>query len=204
MISIPLFPLNTVFYPDGHLALQVFEVRYLDMIRKCIASDSRFGVVALLHGSEVRKPGQNEVFAEVGTTARIAAWTAPQPALLHLSCSGGQRFHLVSSARQANGLWLADVEPIAADIALPIPPELQDVADALGALIRSLQERATPLDQMPLEGPFRLDDCGWVANRWCELLDLTPDQKQRLLEQPSPVLRLELVQDWLVLSGVIG
>ncbi len=204
MISIPLFPLNTVFYPDGHLPLQVFEVRYLDMAKKCIASDAPFGVVALLQGSEVRKPEQQEVFAEVGSIARIAAWSAPQPALLHLACSGGQRFRIVSSARQGNGLWLADVELIAADIVLAIPSEQQEVADALGALIRSLQQRALPLDQMPVKAPFRLDECGWVANRWCELLDLTPDQQQRLLEQPSPLLRLELVQDWLILAGVIS
>jgi Lon protease-like protein len=204
MISIPLFPLNTVLYPDGHLPLQVFEVRYLDMIKKCIAAGSPFGVVALLQGSEVRKPEQQEAFAEVGTIARIAAWTAPQPALLHICCLGGQRFRMASSARLANGLWLAEVDFIDADIVLAIPPEQQDVADALGALIRSLQQRAIPIDQMPIQGPFRLDECGWVANRWCELLDLTPDQKQRLLEQSSPVLRLELVQDWLILAGVIG
>lgn len=203
MISIPLFPLNTVFYPDGHLPLQVFEVRYLDMARKCLAGDLPFGVIALLQGSEVRKPEQQETFAEVGSIARIAAWTAPQPALLQLVCRGGQRFRILSSVRQSNGLWLADVELIAADIVLAIPPELQDVANALGALIRSLQERAIPFDHMPIEGPFRLDECGWVANRWCELLDLTQHQKQRLLEQPSPLLRLELVQDLLILAGVI-
>jgi len=72
MITIPLFPLNAVFYPDGHLALQVFEVRYLDMIRKCIAAGLPFGVVALSHGSEVRKPDQQETFAGVGTIVHPA------------------------------------------------------------------------------------------------------------------------------------
>jgi Lon protease-like protein len=199
--QLPLFPLNTVFYPDGHLPLQIFEVRYLDMIRKCIATDAPFGVIGLLQGSEVRKPDQQERFAEVGTLAHIETWLSPQPALMHLSCRGGQRFRIVSSPRQEHGLWLADVELIEADIVLAIPSELQDVADALGALIRSLQERAIAPDQMPVVAPFRLDECDWVANRWCELLDLSQDQKQRLLEQPSPVLRLELVQDWLNEQG---
>lgn len=203
MISIPLFPLNTVFYPDGDLPLQVFEVRYLDMIRKCIAADVPFGVVALLQGSEVRKPEQQETFAEVGSLAHIKAWSSPQPALLQLVCRGGQRFRILSSVRQSNGLWLAEFEMIEDDIVLAIPPELQDVAAALAALIGSLQESAIAPDQMPFKEPFHLDQCGWVANRWCELLDLTQDQKQRLLEQPSPLLRLELVQDLLILSGVI-
>ncbi|MFT5644951.1 MAG: Lon protease-like protein [Janthinobacterium sp.] len=201
MKTIPLFPLNTVFYPDGQLPLQVFEVRYLEMARKCIADDVPFGIVSLLHGTEVRKPEQQEALAAVGTMARIATWSAPMPALLHLSCRGMQRFRIVASARLLNGLWMADIETMDADIVLPIPAEQQDAADALGALIRTLQERGTPLDQMPIEGPFRLDECGWVANRWCELLDIEPSQKQLLLEQQSPLLRLELVQDLLAERG---
>ena len=33
--SLPLFPLNTVLYPGGSLQLQIFEVRYLDLIGRC-------------------------------------------------------------------------------------------------------------------------------------------------------------------------
>ena len=45
MTSIPLFPLNTVLYPDGYLPLQIFEVRYLDMIRQCIMGEQPFGAL---------------------------------------------------------------------------------------------------------------------------------------------------------------
>jgi Lon protease-like protein len=31
-LTFPLFPLSTVLFPDGVLPLQIFEVRYLDMI----------------------------------------------------------------------------------------------------------------------------------------------------------------------------
>jgi Lon protease-like protein len=201
MKSIPLFPLNTVFFPDGHLPLQVFEVRYLDMAKKCIDTNAPFGIVSLLQGTEVRKPEQSEALAPVGTMVHIANWSAPMPALLHLSCSGTERFRIHTSTRLVNGLWMAEVDVIAPDLVLQIPPELQNVADALGALIRTLQERGTPPDQMPISSPFRLDECGWVANRWCELLDLESNLKQRLLEQPSPLVRLELMQDLLVERG---
>ena len=50
--SLPLFPLNTVLFPEGLLSLQVFEVRYLDMIRKCQHADAPFGVVALQAGAK--------------------------------------------------------------------------------------------------------------------------------------------------------
>src|SRR6478735_8257500 len=61
-ISIPLFPLSTVLFPDGVLPLQIFEVRYLDMISRCLTDDEPFGVVLLTHGQEVRAPEGLERF----------------------------------------------------------------------------------------------------------------------------------------------
>lgn len=203
MLSIPLFPLNTVLFPDGHLPLQVFEVRYLDMVKKCIANAEEFGVVALSLGGEVRKPAQQEVLSGVGTMARIVEWSAPLPGLLHISCVGTRRFRVASSQQLKHGLWMAEVEMMVADMDVPVPPEQQDVANALGAVIRSLQQRQIPPSQMPLAPPYRLDDSGWVANRWCELLRLEQGQKQLLLAQENPVLRLELIQDVLTDSGLL-
>ena len=203
MAQIPLFPLNTVLFPDGHLPLQVFEVRYLDMINKCIAAERPFGVIALLGGSEVRKPEQQERLAAVGTLARIADWSAPLTGLLHIQCIGTGRFRIVDSERLKTGLWVAEVEALAPDKVVAIPPEQQNVANALGALIRSLQEQKIPSAHMPIVAPFRLDECGWVANRWCELLSIDVPQKQRLLAQENPVLRLELVQDVLAENGLL-
>ncbi|MDC8756523.1 LON peptidase substrate-binding domain-containing protein [Janthinobacterium fluminis] len=203
MASIPLFPLNTGLFPGGHLPLQVFEVRYLDMVSQCIAADRPFGVVALRHGSEVRKPDQMETLSAAGALARVVDWSMVMPGLLQVQCVGAERFHIVSSERLKNGLWMAEVSLQRPDKAVPIPPELQNVADTLGALIRTLQQRQIPAAQMPLAPPFLLDECGWVANRWCELLSLGIDQRQRLLIQENPVLRLELVQDLLAERGML-
>lgn len=203
MTSIPLFPLNTVLYPDGYLPLQIFEVRYLDMIRKCIMGEQPFGVVQLLDGTEVRKPGQHETLAQVGTLARVIEWAAPLSGLLHIKCMGTQRFRVLHSERLQHGLWMAQVEMLPFDKVIALPQEQQNVANALGALIRTLQEQKIPVDQMPMQPPYRLDESGWVANRWCELLSLTPMQKQLLLSQDNPVLRLELVQDALSEHGLL-
>jgi len=203
MTSIPLFPLNTVLYPDGYLPLQIFEVRYLDMIRKCITGEQPFGVVQLLDGTEVRQPAQHETLAQVGTLARVIDWAAPLSGLLQIKCMGTERFQIVSSEQMKTGLWMAQVALLPADMAVPVPREQQNVADALGALIRTLQEQKIPRDQMPIQPPYRLDECGWVANRWCELLSLTPVQKQLLLSQENPVLRLELIQDTLSENGLL-
>ena len=51
LTSLPLFPLQTVLFPGGLLPLRVFEVRYLDMVRRCHEAGAPFGVVALKQGS---------------------------------------------------------------------------------------------------------------------------------------------------------
>lgn len=203
MASIPLFPLNTILFPDGHLPLQLFEVRYLDLIKRCIARGEEFGVVSLLDGSEVRLPDKQDTLSSAGTMARIIDWTAPLPGLLQISCIGTTRFQVRSAEQLKHGLWMAEVDQVAEDMVVPIPTEQQDVANALGALIRSLQKKQISTANMPLAPPYRLDEAGWVANRWCELLRLDLEEKQRLLLQENPVLRLELIQDVLSENGLL-
>ncbi len=203
MPAISLFPLNTILFPDGHLPLQVFEVRYLDLVKRCIARGEEFGVVSLLEGSEVRRPGTHETLSAAGTMARILEWSAPLPGLMQLSCVGTSRFQVTSAEQLKHGLWVAEVETMDEDMVVPIPPEQQDVANALGSLIRSLQQKHISTANMPLAPPYRLDEAGWVANRWCELLRLDLNEKQRLLMQQNPVLRLELVQDVLSENGLL-
>lgn len=200
--SIPLFPLSTVLFPDGLLPLQIFEVRYLDMIQKCIADGTQFGIVSLTQGGEVRKPGVTESFASVGTMAKIVAWHAPMPALLQIACAGTTRFRISFSEQLKNGLWVAETEPIENDQVVAIPIELQDTTEAFNRLIASLQGE-NGHNEMPVLAPYRLDECGWVANRWCELLPISSAQKQRLLELDNPLLRLELIQDVLSEQGLL-
>ena len=43
--AMPLFPLNTVLFPDGLLPLRIFETRYVDMVGRCMRESTPFGVV---------------------------------------------------------------------------------------------------------------------------------------------------------------
>jgi uncharacterized protein len=200
--SLPLFPLGAVLFPGGVLPLRVFEVRYLDMISRCRKAGAPFGVVLLTQGSEVRRPGSTEAFSPVGTLATITELETPRPGLMMIRAIGAQRFRITSSDQLRHGLWIADVERLDADMAVPIPDDLKNTAEALGKLIHSLQLKTASPGQMPLQGPWRLDDCGWVANRWCELLPLPMQLKQRLMELDNPLVRLELVSDVLARTGI--
>ena len=204
LTSLPLFPLGTVLFPAGALPLRIFEVRYLDMIGKCHKAGAPFGVVSLTEGSEVRVPGGKEAFAKVGTIATITDLDTPQPGLMVIRAQGEQRFRITSSDQLRHGLWVADVDRLDADMVVPVPDDLKATAEALARLIQSLQQKAGRGGEMPLNPPYRLDDCGWVANRWCELLPLSVQLKQRLMELDNPLVRLELVSDVLARTGISG
>ena len=211
LFSLPLFPLGSVLYPGGLLSLRIFEVRYLDMIGKCHKNGAPFGVVSLTQGSEVRKADTTkaggdgfaqEEFNAVGTLATITEFSIPQPGLMVIRCEGAQRFEISNREKLKHGLWIADVTRLADDQRVKIPEDLQACANALGKLIKSLQQRDVPNEQMPVLAPYQLDDCGWVANRWCELLPIPLELKQRLMQLDNPLVRLELISDILERTGI--
>ena len=208
---LPLFPLGTMLCPGGFLPLRIFEVRYLDMIGKCFKTGAPFGVVTLIKGTEVRRataqgaPGDStagETFQPVGTLAAITELTRPQPGLMEISCTGTQRFRINSTQLLKHGLWVANVTVLEDDLPVAIPDDLKSVSVALANLLNSLKTGDVLAAQMPVQPPYRFDDCGWVANRWCELLPISPEHKQGLLALENPLVRLELVSDMLAQSGI--
>ena len=201
--SLPLFPLNSVLFPGGVLALRVFEVRYLDMVRKCHQAGAPFGVVSLTHGHEVRQAGApEERFNDVGTLAIIEQLDHPQPGLITLLCRASQRFRITQRHHLPHGLWTADVDHVDPDLPVPVPSDLKKAATALAQVLHTLRQRdpETPNAITPTEA--QLDDCGWVSNRWCELLPVPLELKQRLMELENPLVRLELVGDVLERTGI--
>ena len=201
--SLPLFPLGSVLFPGGLLALRVFEVRYLDMVRKCHQAGAPFGVVALTQGREVRQAGApEEQFNDVGTLAVIEQIDTSQPGLITLLCRGSQRFRITQRSHLPHGLWIADVGHIDPDLTVPIPQDLRKASTALAQVLHTLKQRdpETPTAIVPTAA--QLDDCGWVANRWCELLPVPLELKQRLMELDNPLVRLELVGDVLERTGI--
>lgn len=196
-LSIPLFPLRVPLHARGVLSLQIFEIRYLEMVRQQNKAGEPFGVVALIEGDEVRKPGRDERFASRGTLAHIQEFNAIQPALLHIVCEGGAQFRIRSSECGKFGLWRAEVDVLEAAPPDAIPPAFQAAANALGNLIAELQRQGIPDARLPIRAPFQLEDAGWVADRWAEIAPLSPQQRQTLLETHTGIGRLAQVMEWL-------
>jgi Lon protease-like protein len=196
MERIPLFPLSHGVFPDGVLQLQIFEVRYLDLIRRCHREQTPFGVAWLAQGNEVAVPGQVPRLHPVGTLAHIETLETIQAALLRVRCIGGRRFKLGATEAGPYGVWYGEVEYLPEDLPATIPPELQPLANRLGRGIAQAQTDGR-LDELPLQAPYRLDESGWVANRWAELLPLPAEEKLALLAEPNPLMRLNKVGQYL-------
>lgn len=200
--QLPLFPLGTVLFPGGLLRLKVFEVRYLDLMTRCLKNNSSFGVVSIRQGTEVRQAGSGTPeLAAVGCEARLLSVDMVAPGLMQVRCEGLERFRLLRHDTGTNGLITAEVAPIEADPRDAAPQAAHvEAARGLAGALRQLRERGM---DVALE-PFRFAECGWIANRWCELLPFPVSLKQQLLELPNPALRLDLVDQFLRRNQIIG
>jgi Lon protease-like protein len=192
METIALFPLSHGLFPDGRLDLQIFEVRYLDLIRRCHREQTPFGIAWIEQGQEVTVPGQVPSLFSHGTLAHVDTLETVQAALLRVRCKGGQRFRLHQTHAGPLGVWQGDVEFLPPDEAVDIPSDLDYLAQRLGKGIARAQQDGR-LAEVPLLPPFRLDECGWVANRWAELLPLPSTFKQELLQKTDPLARLRAI-----------
>lgn len=195
--ELPLFPLQTVYFPGSLLALKVFETRYLDMVSTCMRNARPFGVIGLATGNET-KSADGVSLREVGTFAELLDVDSTRPGILELRCAGRQRFRLESSRQQADGLWLGVVTPLPDDPEVPPGPMFEGAVETLRGAIESIESQGAK----PFLEPYRFDDAGWVANRWCEILPIDLEGKQLLMEMTDPLARLGLIDSVLRQNAV--
>ena len=181
-ISIALFPLNIVLFPEGLLPLRIFETRYVDMVRRCMRGELRFGVVLIREGSEV---GPAETF-DVGTMAKIVDFHQLSDGFLGLSCVGEQRFRIAGRSRQSDGLNLADVGMLEMEERVAVPGRHARLAELIKSVLPQLGEVYKGVK-------MRLDDAAWVGHRLAEILPIPATQKQFCLELADPIERLDFL-----------
>jgi Lon protease-like protein len=191
MAELPLFPLRTVLFPDGLLELRIFEARYLDLMSRSLRERTPFGVVALRAGSEARSAAGDDAVRlhDVGTLAELIDVDSAEAGILLVRCRGGERFKVGAARQERDGLWVAPAEPVAPDAHVEPAAAQADAVQALVAAIAALAAQGAK----PFLEPHRFDSAGWVANRWCEILPLPIEVRQRLLTLADPLVRLDVV-----------
>ena len=182
--TLPLFPLGSLVFPGGPLPLRIFEPRYVNLVKRCMQTDSGFGVVLLFRGNEA---GTAEATtAGIGTEVRIIDFDRLPDGLLGITCRGRQRFRILRAWREADGLNMAEVEDLPAPPIVTIPADLRLLADILERVMPELGE-----DYAALEA--RYDDAQWVSCRLAEVLAMETFERQALLELDDPLDRLQML-----------
>lgn len=215
LTRVALFPLSTVLFPDGVLPLRVFEARYMDMVRDCMRDAIPFGV-CLITSSRGKDTDVAPATAHVGCLARIVAWDMQQLGVLQIRTIGVERFNLLASESQPNGLLIGEIDPIKPDDDQPIASEHRPCVDLLRRIIDDVSAQAAEkrrtddlsdtdptLVQAPFEPPYLLDSSAWVSNRLCEVLPVPMKAKQKLMELTDAATRLDIVHTYLKQHSVL-
>ncbi|CAN5220779.1 LON peptidase substrate-binding domain-containing protein [soil metagenome] len=195
---IPLFPLNTVLFPDGILPLKVFEARYIDMVRECMKRELPFGVVLIKSGNEVGQVAEPE---STGCIAHLTHWDMVELGVMLLRVRGGDRFFISETRETPDHRLEGLVDMIAPDSDVPISDMHVVCAKALKVVIDDINARGRaeqgPQFESGVALPMQFNEAGWVANRWCEILPIPLKARQKLLELEDAQSRLMVVHEYL-------
>ncbi|ENY70457.1 ATP-dependent protease La [Aeromonas diversa CDC 2478-85] len=179
-MELPLFPLNAHLLPGGIMPMRIFEPRY----QRLVSLASARGFVLCMLDPQAQQAVRNML--PIGTRVEIVDFDLLGDGLLGITVRGVERVRVGEVRQEADGLRWGEVA------ALPPWPSVS-VSPAFTPLVEKLIE---VFDDYPEYGalyrePHWEDGC-WVAQRWLEMLPLSPHQKQWLLgeESSAPVQAL--------------
>lgn len=184
--ALPLFPLQAVLFPGGHLPLRIFEPRYMDMIAECLRLHTTFGVCLIAAGGET---GEAAVPHLVGTEARVVAADADSVNEVNIVVVGERRFRVLDHSVDGMQLLMGEVEWLPPLPATPLPEAQANLIPLLERIVRDLGERVPQ--------PHLFEDAEWVGARYAEVLPIPLLARQKLLELDDVVSRLEIIQQFL-------
>jgi Lon protease-like protein len=192
--TIPLFPLpNVVLFPRVRVPLHVFEPRYRQMTAEALEGSRRIGMVTVRPEHVPEIAGNPPLFA-VGCAGSIERATRREDGRYDLVLHGTNRFRIVEELPEdgERTYRLARVAPLPDRFdepreGIPLQALRADAIDLLTQLLRHLSPQAGTLDPRRFSG---IDDATFV-NLLCQALELSPAEKQGLLEADGVLARCE-------------
>lgn len=189
--TLPLFPLRSVLFPKGRLPLQIFEQRYLNMVRQAMRTEAGFGICLLREGDEVAMPGVHQQVHRVGTYVQVVDWDQLPNGLLGLTVEARCKFDVLECWVEKDLLLMGQVSRCATDhigeAAIAVPPEHEVLVSLLEQLVSH-----PVISRLNMDINYQdLRELGW---RLSELIPLSLEIKQQLLEMHDPLARVREVE----------
>ena len=197
--SLPLFPLTgAMLLPRGHLPLNVFEPRYLEMVDYALQGDRLIGMIQPVENEETTlKPR----LSHVGCAGRIVAYQETGDNRYLITLQGVCRFRLTGEMQSATA-WRAgfcDFSAFACDLAECAGAELprQRLLSALKTYLtsRDMQADWNSVLTAPAEA---------LVNALAMMCPFAPAEKQALLEAASFHERASTLLALLEMGGEAG
>lgn len=187
MATLPIFPLGTVLMPGGHLPLQIFEPRYVQLLRDLLdAQEQRtpvFGVVAIREGYEVGDDGVRALHP-VGCAALLTQAAALEGDRFIVVSEGTDRFRIDGIDESAGTPYTtAHVTWL---------PEPEGDAAAVGKLASRLRIELAAFAAAVGDDPEVPDDDRLLAYAVPDAVSLDVTDRQRLLSSSDTESRLRL------------
>lgn len=199
--SLPLFPLGSLLFPSGRMALQIFEPRYMDLIKRCLRDDSGFGIVGIESGAEVATPNPSGESAisqivppnlyGIGVIANIVDWHGLEHGRIGIVVEGGKRFEIGDTQVQDDYLMTAEVNYLPEQDEILLPTGYADFAGMLKQL-------ALHPSVVELGASFCYTSANQVAYSLAQLLPIAREEKYKLLDCDSALevlAKIRLITD---------
>ena len=186
-MKLTLFPLNTVLFPGSILPLQIFEQRYLSLIKDCMKQQKGFVIVLISDGKEVATTPQ--IYC-TGCYVDIIDWQSLPNGLLGITVQAVYRAQLSDSTVRDDGLLFAEAKPLTSNLdeKHPLPQPFSPLVDTLKQLL------SHPFAEQ-YQDKVDFNNTSDICYRLAELLPISNKQKQLLLESETS----EQILDQLVL-----
>ena len=104
----PVFPLSINVLPGSYLPLQIFEPRYLDMVKSCLAKEEGFCIALIKQDEKAYSDGLPSLH-EVGTYVEIVDFNQLQNGLLGITVKGLNKVKILDRWKQDDELLLAKI-----------------------------------------------------------------------------------------------
>lgn len=187
-MEMPIFPLkNVVLFPGMVLPLHIFEMRYREMIGRCLEDKIPFGVTLIDEGQEVGASARPFL---VGTAARIVRSERMEDGRMNITTVGTQRFRILELHHDRSYLTATVSQfPVpngatrrAAELSERVRPQVIEYVE----LLSKASKTNLQLNRLP-EDPLTLAFLVAIS------MQVNATEKQQLLEAPGvpEILALE-------------
>ena len=186
--NLPVFPLGLVALPGTIQNLQIFEPRYIRMVKECMAKDHGF-VIVFQNGTN--KNGNYEI-SKKGSYVEIIDFNNLPNGLLGITVKSINKVTIKDLTQLEDGLHVAQINPL-------IDPEVDDQAllaefPEITNILNQLIKHPRILD-MPLDVDFNSADS--VAYHLAGLIPISWSRKQSLLEAFDASQRLNILSKYI-------